>query len=267
MSLAFQVYWNEDVLPVFSKGYCPPLVMGFRQYLMSDGGREIMERNLEKEIELFRPDPYDTHPTLKERMAALEGLSGVNAAEGARGGEDAKLASDNSQAISLLGKDEREIEREFETWLMGICKPPLSAISWDDVGKNVWEKIWKERAAALICELTKPVRAIDLPRLVRESALFLSAKAPPELAHVPPDVRRVHVIVSKIAPALADAMIKQGWSAKVYPGSAVTLEKEGVRFKPFESIVKLAKGELDEGAWRAMCRDASISDLLIGPSP
>lgn len=130
-------------MPVLAKGFSPPIVSGFSQYLSSEGAKELMENYLEKPSGTVKPDPFGTHPTLDERLAALK--------ESPREGkvEDSDVDAASAPALSLLSKEAPDIEQEFMAWIQATQRPRLTPVSWAEVGQKVWRLIWKEGAAKL----------------------------------------------------------------------------------------------------------------------
>ena len=67
---AFDAYWANEVAAVLSAGRRPPVVAGFGTFLRSapvtKAADEFLDRSLEE-----RTGPYDSHPSLSERIAAV----------------------------------------------------------------------------------------------------------------------------------------------------------------------------------------------------
>src|SRR6185295_1862446 len=76
-SPAFAAYWNGDVMPLLDTGFRAPLAEGFSRFLAAPAIAEQVDTLLAQELAEGKSDPYDTHPSLKDRLAALAGLPEV----------------------------------------------------------------------------------------------------------------------------------------------------------------------------------------------
>ena len=79
--LAFQAYFQQEYLPVINSGFQVPLIQGFDQFIHSPKTLDAISKSYEDQINKKQADPYDTHPTLKERIDALENLPAGNQLE------------------------------------------------------------------------------------------------------------------------------------------------------------------------------------------
>jgi len=93
-ALAFNAYWANEVVPVLSRGFHPPLAEGFRRYLGSSRITEAVSASLDRELAEGETNPYDTHPPLRERIAAMQSLP------------DRETPGSDLPALSLLGDTE-----------------------------------------------------------------------------------------------------------------------------------------------------------------
>jgi len=71
---AWGSYWASEVSPILSNGRIPPLGEGFARFLASPVVAPQVETNVQKELREGKASPYDTHPPLRERIAAAEQL-------------------------------------------------------------------------------------------------------------------------------------------------------------------------------------------------
>ena len=72
--LAFESYWGSELEPLLSYGFRPPLSEGFQAFLHAPEVSSGMQEALTQEMEQSDTNPYDTHPSLKDRIAFLEKL-------------------------------------------------------------------------------------------------------------------------------------------------------------------------------------------------
>ena len=72
-ALAFHGYWNTEVGPVLNAGYLPPIAAGFTKFAEIESVRARIDDAVNSAEHVGQSDPYDTHPALGERIAALKG--------------------------------------------------------------------------------------------------------------------------------------------------------------------------------------------------
>src|SRR5713101_1263042 len=72
--MAWMPYWNSEVLPVLEQGCRPDIADGFARFLAAPEIAAQVMRGIEREIAEGKTNPYDTHPPLRDRIAAIERL-------------------------------------------------------------------------------------------------------------------------------------------------------------------------------------------------
>jgi len=75
-ALAFEGYWQSEYSPALERGYRPPMAQGFREYAQAPMVKTIIEETLKQAMEESKSDIYDSHPALKERLAAINQVNG-----------------------------------------------------------------------------------------------------------------------------------------------------------------------------------------------
>ncbi len=76
---AFDAYWANEVVPVLEAGRRPPIGDGFTAFIHSEAVERAATEQLERELTEVVTDPYDSHPSLAERVARRAGLPGRRA--------------------------------------------------------------------------------------------------------------------------------------------------------------------------------------------
>lgn len=71
---AWDAYWWGRVVPLLRTGYLPPLAAGFGDFLRMPCVAESARESVARELETGTPHPYDSHPPLRVRIAALKPL-------------------------------------------------------------------------------------------------------------------------------------------------------------------------------------------------
>lgn len=257
---AFDGYWQSEVAPVLSGGHRAPLLEGFRRFQSAGGVKQAVEDGLAKELEGRETDPYDTHPSLRERVDALERLpdDGRAVAEG-----------DERPAISLL-RDPEGIEDDLLVALFGPEVAELEPVRWEDVPERALLPNWREfmephrQALAGITaggipdvttQLTDFGRRLTPPEGVPEEALPLPAEFAREYG------------ASVLDTGLALALRESGWTIYAPPGEPVAFARGEERVEPFGVSEALASGELSREDWTARCARAGIAGLQLSGEP
>ncbi|HKT61348.1 MAG TPA: M48 family metallopeptidase [Gemmatimonadales bacterium] len=246
---AFASYWSGEVVPVLELGSRPPIAAGFRQFLAVPQVQSAMDQAVQHELAEGQAGPYDTHPCLRDRVAALAELP-----PGDSDGED-------PPAFTLLDAPDR-VESTLIAFLGGAQAQPLQSVTWEDVGERVWMPFWRARAkahAAGLAGLTPadaPTYAADLPGLAVRLEMVAGGEDP-----TPAHGQQAGWIV---AVALATALHDRGWNLRALPGEPVVLERDGVAIHPFSLFNDLATEQLATATWLADCLRLGVADLDLG---
>jgi hypothetical protein len=137
---AYGAFIREEVAPVVSAGFRPPLVEGFKTFVDGKHIKQSLARLVSAELEGGESDELDTHPPLARRVEALMAL----------GAEERE--TDDRSALELLDATEEleaELIREGE-------RGPLEPLSWTKVVRKVYLPEWQKNAAKLGKRLDGP---------------------------------------------------------------------------------------------------------------
>jgi len=237
--LAFAPYWQGAVAPVLSAGFAPPLAAGFEAFLKTPFVAGQLSEALKQQALHEKPSPYDTHPPLAERLAAL-GVSRSNAPPAA-----------GPPSLSLL----RDLPALEAALVKVLAKgKPHGPLGWEEVGDKVWLPMWQGYAANLEKALSG-VTPSALPQLSWEQVgrRFLgSAKG---------DAGEAADFMVGVAIALV--LSQAGFHVESYPGQRQTLVGLGERVEVFGLRQRLRDSAAAE-AWRELCARAGIADVDLG---
>lgn len=257
---AFIPYWTQEVLPVLNAGFRPPLADGFARFVHAPNVATQIEKVLEQASQQTADDPYDTHPPLRDRIAAVEKLPRVS------------VPLDDRPARVLL-KNVPELESELLMTLSNAKeKKPLQPIAWSDVSRRVYlpnyEKTLREHS-----EVLAGITPRALPEIVSErqsftnylerNAIYLERKT----KKVPSREGTSGFTSTMIGAALALALHQHGWAIDASPGAPVTMQRGDEKIDTFSVVLRLLSGELTADTWRAQCERADIADLDLGKIP
>ena len=246
--LAFPLYWPNELMRVLSAGFLPPFAAGFGPFMESETVKGQLEKAL-GEIEKLQSQPYDEHPSLGERIRALEALPAGREPEEA------------PPAVSLLGNLQRR-ERELFALMNPELGPKLRPIGWEDVTAAVHIPYWAEltrKHQGDLAGVTPEIFPDKLPELAKwgERMAVTSGQVLTE------DQAKSYATYV-VAVATVTRMIQEGWQASRSVGQQVMLSRGEKSWRPFVSANALADGETTPSEWRALCDEMGIADLELG---
>jgi Zn-dependent protease with chaperone function len=249
----FPSFWSGEAVPVLASGFRAPLADGFRRFLEQAPIAEAVGGITAEAMKSGQGDPYDTHPPLAERVAALESLPAGPERAGA------------PPAVSLLG-DLEGAERELLASIAGAERASkLERVEWDETGPRVflpgWEKTAAEHAKMLsgITAGGLPERAGDREAFARPIVRVSNESLPLEEWPTFAD----HVVGSAIAVALH----RRGFALECVPGLPVRFHHDRGSIEPFGVTARLAAKTLTPEDWRRDCAAFGILDLDLGAGP
>jgi len=237
-SAAYNAYWATEVVPVLSNGYRPPIGAGFAQFMRAEAIVKAIDSAVEAELKSAATDPYDSHPSLQERLAAIGDFS------------DILPLRDDPPAVSLI-RDLPLLERG----LFGILAPELKSVDWQETPTQVFLPQWRQRAGMLASVLASATAA-DVPSLMTSRALAVALG----ITKWTPEDRDAEIRAA-LASVLAAKLVDDGWSCTTSPGEQIVFTKNGATLTPFVDVVR--EGENAE-AWLARVRAAGVADLRLG---
>ena len=245
---AFGQYWATEVGPLVERGYRPPIAAGFTHFLATPTIAPLVAAAVEQEMAAPTLDPYDTHPPLRDRIAAL-GTSPTTAS-----------ADTGPRAITLLD-DVDAVEAELIAHLTRAQRAkPLTTIGWKDAGTQVWAGIWrdalKEAGNRLDGITPAHVAALDIPA----AAVRLGYAPNRELADANAGGMAMHILGC----ALSVALIDQGWTVSALPGEVVVLSKGEASMTPSADLARLTRKELTSDDWKKMWEGVGLLELNLG---
>jgi len=268
----FTAFWSNELAPVLEHGYRPPLSAGFQQFLGAPDISQQLDGFLASELESGKSNPYDTHPSLRERVSALETLRDVSAiATPLSSGKDVP-------ALALL-EDVPALEAELMRAIGAERKAPLAPVSWDAVPATVlplgWTQMIEDSRRALAS-----IRTRDLPSLAQLTVDEPQAVADRLGLRMPSPVT---VQQLEARAAIADAIVGAALSlllvqrARETPG-AIRLHAppgepvvfaligdgpEPTAVLPFYTMTSLRRGSTSPEEWVAHCAALGILDVPL----
>ena len=234
-AMGFHGYVQGEFAPVFTSKLRTPFVEGFRQYLGSPKVTEGINKSIEKELAEGKSKPYDTHPALKDRIAALQSLPSSSTQE------------NDTLAITLLANPER-YEADLLKSLTGVEHlNDYQTIGWHEVGAQVYVPIWKKNLAEFAWLLQgKTVEDIYLSCVDFENfgKNFASTNDPMEKKE-----EKLFMTTNVLGTAFALALHENGWAVESELGKAIRLTNNGLAIEPFVLLAEIAEGKVTREQW------------------
>jgi hypothetical protein len=226
------------------------LLDGFRRFLGSPKMKELRQQFGTRAL-AEKVDPYDTHPPLAERLAAVDALAPpVRVATG--GGDSAVTL------LAGLASAELELLR-FQ--VRGSDVGRLPAVGWDAVGGIALPKDW--RAAAFEHSAKLPTLLVAEFAAQRERLPQLAAA----LRMPGKDKERLEHARLVLAALLGFRLHAAGFAVDSPPGHPVVLHRGARALELFHLLAPVAEGGMTDDAWRALCAEEGIGELpLAGPA-
>ena len=250
--MAFDPYWQSEVVPAISNGFRPPLADGFRRFIEVPSIATNVATALDHEIAEGKVDPYDTHPPLRDRIAALEGATA----------HATTSKDDQSAAISLL-EDVATLEHALvDEMVRDEYRGKLAPISWEEAGDRVWLPVWREQARTH-SEQLEGMTPTQLPTIAahrRETAERLGLVRHRDM----PTEMIEHELAHVVGAAMAVVLHARGFAVHALPGHPVELQRDGLTIRPFAALGDLASGTLTADAWLEQCQQAGIASADLG---
>jgi Zn-dependent protease with chaperone function len=243
-AFAYHTYWYSELVPVMQAGFRPPVAAGFGRYTSRPEMSRLLETLVQSEEKEGRTDPYDTHPSLRDRVAALEQ-------------QPSRPPVDSRPAASLL-RNVGECERRlFDT--LGADLSKLEPLDWPGVSDAVYVPMWRARVkkyGALLRNYTSANPPATEKALREIGGGIVAADAS--------DETRVNAAWRLIVAAYATAMQPLGWSPETLPGEEAVLRRNGEEFRPFSELGSLVHGRTTIAAWRERSVALGIAGIPFG---
>jgi heat shock protein HtpX len=247
---AYTAYWRTEVEPVLGAGYRPPIAAGFAHFLHTASIAKALTALVRKAESEDTANVYDTHPPLRERLAALDDLP------------DAGEPPDLHPAIDLL-EDSGSLEKAMLGHFIAMNHlAKLSDIAWEAVGTRVlvpqWEQALEENASALT-----GATFASLPDLMKDPGAFAGA-LPGRPTGVPDSVLTDYArwLAGGL---LALALVRRGGTVRSLPGEPILVTTPQGEVEPFAWVEKLGDAGLDAEEWRERCRRFGVGEELLVP--
>ncbi|MBK9030941.1 MAG: M48 family metalloprotease [Myxococcales bacterium] len=223
-ALAHSLYLRNEVEPMIERGVLPPVGEGFSRFLGNDRMTKLLDEVVAAELAEGNQDPYDSHPPLRDRIAAAAQLRGPS------------KTPDDRPAIALMIEPER-----YETAaIRALVDRSLADVAWTDVAAH-WIAAWRDDAKAARAALTGLTIA-SLPSAMtalRQRARLIHGEG---ADHVDDSAIRSWA-VGTFGTAIALVLVDAGYQLEADPGAPHRLVDGDVVVEPFTELGAWLRGE------------------------
>lgn len=249
-AMAWQAYWNTEAVPILQNGYIAPLGDGLVRFLAAPKIAEQVTSGMEKQLAEGKTNPYDTHPLLRDRIAALEKM---------RGGFQEQH---EEPASSLLRDPEAAELRWLESVSQKLPEGGLRRVKWDEVGSTVTIPAWRSAVSGL-APIVGESTVESLTETVKDLAGIGSRIADPKRMLLAPEQRKQRA-GQLLAIALGLALLDKGWQLEAQPGEFF-LYRGSEKVDVFQLLNELADGKIGQEAWKEKCEEMGIAGAPLCP--
>lgn len=231
---AFTPYWIEEVAPLLDQGVRPPLAEGFSIFLAAPMIAQQADALLARELAEGKSDPYDTHPPLRDRLAALTGVP------------ELPFEHEEATALSLVSDVDGLEERLMPFVVPAGAASGIVARQWEEMPKAVWLPRWAtlvEKNRKQLSGLT-PETVLPLVSRPKDLAVRFGLAARPDVA----SDRHVHEARFLVLCAINVALHEAGWSVRTPPGGDVVFSRGTLSLVPALLLDRVAGGDLSPEA-------------------
>lgn len=243
---AFDAYWANEVAPILSVGRRPPVGPGFAAFIGAPAVERAATEQLERDLADGRSDPYDSHPSLAERIAAVQDCPAG--------------APDDSPPAEGLLQDPAALERLQAVHRFGDGAANLRPVDWDAVGAEVY----LDRAQRLVNahgDLLGAATAGGLDDLIGELGRVAGSlqQREPELA-----VEHARDFAGALmADGLLVSLHDTGWSVEAPPAEPVLCRRGDDTVAPHVVVHELRDGHLTGDEWRSRAETLGVASLQL----
>jgi heat shock protein HtpX len=250
-SVAFDSYWHEEIAPVLNAGYHPPIMNGFNRFLSSSFIAPKLTEFQENEMKHSITDPYDSHPSLRARLASLQKIENTG-----------NIESDNRKASCLL-INPTNFEKDL---LLSLYKKEfvdkLKPVNWGEVINLVYYPAWKNLVEKHGSGLKGTTLSSVTSSLIKSSE-FKKKNVYPKTIGDNAEAQEIY-LCSLMGGSLSLALYKLGWETELTPGEPLSFRNNGNTICPFEIFPNITNGIISEADWQARCAALGISDIDLG---
>jgi heat shock protein HtpX len=247
-ALAWPAYWKTEVAPMLNSGCLPSIAGGFALFLAAPAIAKQVEKGIETDMREGKTKPYDSHPPLRDRVAAAQALPNQSQPD------------DPQSAWSLLEDGGAAELALLEALNSEMPKNALQRVSWEAQGTAVLIPSWANFVSEY-ASLLQGITVGTLPESLGKIPQIAPQIRDPKGMLLTPE-QRIERARSLLSTALALALVNNGWKLHSRPGE-FHLDRDDEQLDPYKLMLQLSDGVITRDAWANKCRDCGIEDIPL----
>ena len=237
-ALAWPAYLKNEYGPMFDMGCLPSMTNGFAQFVGAPLVWQDVLKGIETEIREGKAKPYDSHPPLRDRLAAAQLLNIPTPPK------------DTEPAYVLLENLDDEEVRFLNAMHPTLMEKPLKRVSWQEMGTAVLVPQWTKFVSSYAA-LLEGITIGNLPESLGKLPQIAPQIRDPQGMLLTPGQRVEHAR-SLVSTAFALALVNTGWKLHASPGE-FHLDRDDEQIVPYQLILQLSDGAISKEAWADQC--------------
>lgn len=232
----WSAYLHHEVFRYLDQGVRVPLLEGFRRLLRASSRRPEVQEAIDRAAS-SAPSPWDTHPSLDQRLEAI-------------GRVRASVRLDEANCLELLGGEAAAEDAMFARW----CERPPRRLEWEVLGADVVLPSYEKalRGTRLGDDPEEDSLGLgELPTLVASSEKVWDDHRGASLDVLSPEAKR-RAARTLLAKWLATVLAARGFALRTEPGAPLQSVRGEEVVNPTDVVERLASGALtaaDFAAW------------------
>lgn len=240
ISPMWSAYLEHELNPAIRRGARLPVYDGYRRFCKPGTKRAAVQAAIHYAANR-PPAEFDCLPSLAERVSALT--------PGAR-----PAYPPLADCLHLLGGESAIEHLWYAQYKHENKQEKLLSLSWDEVGSQLWQAHITQAYASGWMNPEK-LALSELPGMVRQSEDLWDKIRPAEVSYLSPQGKRNYVL-SALEEWTAACLIQRGFSVRINPGQAMSMERGAQVVQPAELITAALAGTLKSASLKQFDRPA-----------
>jgi heat shock protein HtpX len=240
---SWNAYFFGELVPLLERDVLPPVLEGYGMLRAGHAAKPARPRPPPE------PNPYDTHPPIPQRIAALKALD-----------RRAPVAGETGPASALL-EDVPATERAMIEAMVppGVARG-LKSMPWSETGEAGFLAAWRA-ATKYVAGAAPGLKARDVPFTERQ-AVELGKR----IGEGPQDGTQEsrYRAIYALGAALGLALRARGGRLVNEPGKPLLVEHAGVRVDPIGLVTERIEGTLMGPLWDERLAALGLADAVLG---
>lgn len=249
---AFDSYWSSDVAPLLENERRPPIASGFAALTANADLAPALDDIVRSDVEVREPDPYASHPTLRQRLEAL----GVPV--------DATAPEPTDEPASALLENLPELEAELLKQRFGDDVAAFRPVDWSEaatIHAHRLQELAERFGSVFPTELTigsAANAAQDLP-VYRDSVRSLLEPVDRDAPGDALDAFLLNVLSSLVV----TAAVRSGATVTAPPGEPIRIRHAGGALDPWHELGAIAAGQAEPSTWTRHSVVQALSEVPL----